>query len=72
MFTAVILACHMINTDMCMTIVDNRGPYITEEQCKARIKEMAEDLIVLWTSERTPMLFKMTSCVTNEKNELFT
>jgi hypothetical protein len=63
MFTAVIIACHIVNADMCMTITDNRGPYETEEQCKTRIGEMAKDLINLWTSNRMPMVFKMTSCV---------
>ena len=63
MFTAVIIACHIANADMCMTITDNRGPYETEEQCKTRIGEMATDLITLWTNTRTPMVFKMTSCV---------
>jgi hypothetical protein len=63
MFVAVIVACHISSADMCMTITDNRGPYDTEEQCKARIGEMAYDLVGLWTKERMPMTFKMTSCV---------
>ena len=62
-FTAVIVACHIANADMCMTITDNRGPYDTEDRCKARIGEMAYDLMGLWTSQRMPMVFKMTSCV---------
>lgn len=62
-FTAVIVACHIASTDMCMTITDNRGPYDTEDKCKARIVEMTQDLIGVWVSNRMPMVFKMTSCV---------
>ena len=62
-FTAVIVACHIASADMCMTIVDNRGPYDTEDKCKARISEMAENLIGVWVSFQMPMIFKMTSCV---------
>jgi len=62
-FTAVIVACHIASADMCMTITDNRGPYDTEDRCKARIGEMVHDLMGLWTSQRMPMVFKMTSCV---------
>jgi 23S rRNA A2030 N6-methylase RlmJ len=63
MFTAVIIACHIASAQACMTIIDNRGPYNTENECKERIGEMAQGLINLWTSERVPMVFKMTSCV---------
>ena len=63
MFTAVIVACHIASADMCMTIVDNRGPYDTEDKCKTRISEMAENLIGVWVSFQMPMVFKITSCV---------
>ena len=63
MFTAVIIACHVAYADKCMTITDNRGPYETEKRCIERIGEMTYDLMGLWTSTRTPMVFKMTSCV---------
>ena len=62
-FVAVIVACHIVSADMCMTISDQRGPYDTEDECKERIGEIAEDLIGLWTSTRTPMVFKLVSCV---------
>jgi len=62
-FTAVIIACHIANADMCLTITDNRGPYDTEDRCKTRINEMANDLIDLWTTMKMPMVFKMTSCI---------
>jgi len=72
MFTAVIIACHIANTEMCMTITDNRGPYETEERCKARIEEMSEDLIGLWISQKMPMVFKITSCVTDDQKGIQT
>ena len=62
-FTAMIIACHVANNAMCMTITDNRGPYDTSEKCEARIEEMIGDLISLWTYTRTPMIFKWTGCL---------
>ena len=67
MFTAVIIACHVAYAEMCMTIIDNRGPYKTEELCKNRIGEMTNDLMGLWLSTRTPMVFKITSCIMDEE-----
>ena len=72
MFTAIILACHVANADMCMTITDNRGPYETEARCEERIDEIIHDLIGLWMTYRVPMVFKMTSCVMPDKKGLLT
>ena len=70
MFTAVIIACHVAYADKCMTITDNRGPYKTEVLCKERIGEMTNDLMGLWMSTRTPMVFKLTSCVEGNSNDI--
>lgn len=72
MFTAVIIACHVANAEMCMTIFDNRGPYQTEQACKERIGEMAFDLMGVWTSQQMPMIFKMTSCLEDDTPDVFT
>jgi hypothetical protein len=63
MFTAVIVACHLVLPDKCMQITDIRGPYHTEERCIERVDEMVYELTALWTFYKTPMIFKLTSCV---------
>ena len=65
MFEAFILVCSLLpNAEPpCVELHDRQGPYKTEEQCKARIGEMAYDLVSFWTKERMPMAFRMTSCV---------
>ena len=62
-FTAMIIACHVANNAMCMTITDNRGPYETPEQCEVRIEEMIKDLIGMWSQYNMPMVFKWTGCL---------
>lgn len=42
MFTAVIFVCHMAITDQCFKLVDDRGPYNTENECITRITEMMD------------------------------
>lgn len=43
MFTAMILAC--LVTQECIKLEDDRGPYKTEVECKARAAEMMQDFI---------------------------
>ena len=40
-----LLVCLSVSPDMCVEIRDTRGPYPTEEQCKARIVEMEEFVV---------------------------
>lgn len=49
MIEAIVLVC-FINTN-CVEIHDDRGPYIEEVQCKARVAEMLQDFI---SFEETP------------------
>ena len=49
MIEAIVLVC-FINTE-CIEIHDDRGPYLKEIQCKARVAEMLQDFI---SFEQTP------------------
>jgi len=49
MIEAIVLVC-FINTN-CVEVHDDRGPYIEEVQCKARVAEMLQDFI---SFEETP------------------
>lgn len=62
-FTAIVVACHIMNPNNCLTFVDNRGPYETADKCEIRMKEMIMDLSTYWTEERMPMGFRDTACV---------
>ncbi len=43
MFIAKLMICGMLQGD-CTVLVDTKGLHESEEQCKARIKEMVSDL----------------------------
>ena len=43
MFIAKLMICGMLQGD-CTVLVDTKGLHKSEEQCKARIKEMVSDL----------------------------
>jgi len=45
MLEAWLLVCLSVSPDMCVEIRDTRGPYPTEQQCKARISEMEEFVV---------------------------
>lgn len=49
MFKALVLACFI--TQNCVELQDNRGPYKTEIECKARVAEMISDFVSV---EQTP------------------
>jgi len=61
-FYAILFACWANNPEMCVTILDNRGPYPEPNKCEARIVEMVRDVQVMW--EKTGQLFIInhTSC----------
>ncbi len=40
MFTVVVVACHILYADRCIEMIDTRGPYLKEERCDARAREM--------------------------------
>jgi hypothetical protein len=44
MFEALVLVCVLNNLDMCQTISDTRGPYITRDKCVQRVYEIASEL----------------------------
>lgn len=44
-YTAMIMACHVVITGNCANFVDNRGPYATREECAVRIHEMTQSVI---------------------------
>ena len=66
-FTAVIVACHMLAPDNCLTIIDNRGPYETAARCEQRMQEMVGDLSTFWTEQRMPMGYKFMACIDDYK-----
>lgn len=43
MFTAILFVCSLIDPTNCYKLVDNRGPYKTEEKCLTRVEEMIKD-----------------------------
>ena len=43
MFTAMVLFCSIHITGNCVEATDDRGPYLTEKACQARIEEMISD-----------------------------
>jgi len=45
MLEAWLLVCLSVSPDTCVEIRDTRGPYLTEQQCKARIFEMEEFVV---------------------------
>lgn len=48
MFQAVLFFCFVtLSSPQCVEGTDEYGPYETVEECKARLKEMTEDLIQL-------------------------
>ena len=44
MFEASILICSLMLPAECFKLEDTRGPYITQELCKARVDEMVHDV----------------------------
>tara|TARA_R100000734_G_C3312708_1_gene103807 strand:- start:838 stop:1056 length:219 start_codon:yes stop_codon:yes gene_type:complete len=44
MFTAILFVCSLIDQTNCYKLVDNRGPYETEEKCLTRVEEMINDI----------------------------
>jgi hypothetical protein len=43
MFEAAILVCLASLPDFCVELMDNRGPYPTNQQCIERVAEMIHD-----------------------------
>tara|TARA_R100001460_G_scaffold4443_2_gene12623 strand:+ start:288 stop:509 length:222 start_codon:yes stop_codon:yes gene_type:complete len=66
-FTAIVVACHIMNPNNCLTFVDNRGPYETAARCETRMQEMIMDLSTFWAKERLPMGYKVMECVEDYK-----
>ena len=62
-FTAIVVACHIMNPNNCLTFVDNRGPYDTAARCETRMHEMIMDLSTFWAERRMPMGYKVMECV---------
>ena len=62
-FYAVIVACHMLAPDQCLTIIDNRGPYQTVKRCEERMVEMVGDLSVFWIEQEMPMGYRSMECI---------
>ena len=62
MFTAVLFACHLIFTDSCVDIVDNRGPYKTKHLCIVRLSEMFVDTRKLFKRQTVPLVIVGWKC----------
>lgn len=59
-YTAIIMACHVVITGQCHSFIDNRGPYATREECVVRIQEMTNDIVMM---NYRPIIFQ---CTANE------
>ena len=57
MFKAIVLACSIVNPTDCLEFHDIRGPYETQQQCKARAMEMAQQI-----GERLELMPKAWRC----------
>ena len=62
MFSAVIIACHLIHAEMCMKVSDQRGPYETEKECQERLGEMTLDLVNMWGRFGAAIVIKKLNC----------
>ena len=49
MFMTYILACSMLNPDVCTELRDTHGPYATEKMCVERAVQMSRQLSVVLT-----------------------
>ena len=68
-FYAVVVACHMLAPDQCLTIMDNRGPYQTAKRCEERMVEMVGDLSVFWIEQEMPMGYRSMECIQRDKEK---
>lgn len=48
MFTAILVVCAGGSLSSCLLFQDTRGPYITESECKVRLKELTPDATELF------------------------
>ena len=62
MFTAIVFACHAVVTNACFQLVDDRGPYPTEQRCVVRVQEMIKDTIKIWHDNGQPVDIKGWKC----------
>jgi hypothetical protein len=53
MFMTYILACSMLNPEVCAELRDTHGPYATEKQCIERAVELSRKLDVVFTVPQT-------------------
>ena len=62
MFEAWLLVCSLANPADCVELKDNRGPYPTQQECRARVDEMVIAILptfvipidVKWRCPRIP------------------
>lgn len=62
MFTAILVACHMLNHSICIEIVDTRGPYRSEARCLQRIEEMQKESRMIMQQNGMPFVFVAKKC----------
>jgi hypothetical protein len=65
MFEAAILVCLASLPDFCVELMDNRGPYPTNQQCIERVAEMIQD-----TKKFGPEYFTATYKYNCEKTDM--
>ena len=53
MFTAILFVCSLIDQTNCYKLVDNYGPYKTQEKCLTRVEEMIKDVPTVLPHYRT-------------------
>ena len=62
MFYAILFACWANNLQLCVKILDNRGPYEDVKQCEARVVEMVRDVTFMWAKTGQLFIINHTSC----------
>jgi len=62
MFTAVIIACHFANADVCIQLTDNRGPYDTLRECHVRLEEMLGSTMFVYVEKKSPFMPTEATC----------
>lgn len=67
MFTAILFVCSMLDTNECYKLVDDRGPYKTEQRCVTRIEEMMSDFSDILPAEYKAVRF---TCISKDGREI--
>ena len=58
MFLAIVMVCSLVSEGDCVKFTDNRGPYLSEDACIARVHEMIEDITLTLPNKPSEFRYK--------------